>query len=158
MFALEHARRTHQLAYDRWKASDPGKRPDWDWLRVSPPLPKIEVRDGDPPHAFEAAKKWDAAVDAQRKAAADNYAAWENHRGMIDAGTYDHMMRNPQALETLSRYEVGLYRQLEAALRQYWLVAGSRQRRRAEPPSELIQDISPDEVTPDAAQNPPDCA
>ncbi len=59
--------------------------------------------------------------------------------------TFLHTLyRAPQALETLSRYEVGLYRQLEAALRQYWLVAGSRQRRRSDAPPELVQDVSSD--------------
>lgn len=69
---------------------------------------------------------------------------------MIDARTYGHFMEYPQALETLSRYEVGLYRQLEAALRQYWLVAGVRPHGRGEPPRELVQDISPDEAAADA--------
>ncbi len=142
IFALEHARRAHAQAKERVKETDPGSMPDWDWLRDNPPPGQIWIEDDDAPHVIEAAKDWNAEMATHKTSVLIRDAAWERYRGMTEAATFSHFMHQPQALETLSRYEIGLYRQLEAVLRQFWLVAGRRPRRPMEPP-EIIQEASP---------------
>ncbi len=45
---------------------------------------------------------------------------------MVGAGAFHALLTQPQLIETLSRYEVGLYRQFEAALGQFWMVRANR--------------------------------
>ncbi len=60
---------------------------------------------------------------------------------MLGAGAFHALLTQPQLIETLSRYEVGLYRQFEATLGQFWMVRANRAaERRAPPPAAEIID------------------
>ncbi len=147
IFAVEQARRTKELAETRVKEKDPGLVPDWRLLKDHPPPPTRPYflpTEDDPPHVVKAVKDWNAKQAAYDKAVTKRDVAREQFRSMTDAGTLNHIMQNPQALETLTRYEITLYRQLEDALRQYWMTVGRRTRSRPPAPeieSEIVQDL-----------------
>ncbi len=57
----------------------------------------------------------------------------------MSAGTFHKMLTEPLLLENLARYEVGLYRQFEATLSQFWMVRGRLAERRREAEPEIIE-------------------
>ena len=147
IFAVEQARRTCELAETRAQEKHPGETPDWAWLRNNPPrsFRYFMPVESDPPHIVTAVAKWNARQAAYEKAQAKSDVARERYRSMTGAATLDHVMQQPRALETLTRYEVNLYRQLELALRQFWMTAGRRMRPRPAPP-EIVQEVPTDAV------------
>ena len=140
IFALEHARRAFVLADERATETDPGKMPDWDWVRDNPPPETVWIQDDDAPHVIETVKEWNAECGTHKIAKFKRDRARETHRGMVEAATFSHFVHQPAVLETLSRYETGLYRQLEAALRQYWAVVCHRPRRPMPP---VVEEAAP---------------
>ncbi len=146
IFAVEHARRAHLLAESRCSEADPGSMPDWDQVRRYPPRGGVQFEDDEEPHVLAAVETWNTQLATYKKARAKRDVAREQYRSMTGAKTFDHLMDQPKRLENLTRYEINLYRQLEAALRQYWMVAGVRPRPADDAP-EILQSAPADDDT-----------
>ncbi len=148
--AYERALRLHTVACEVARQREP-EPPDWEQEDIRAkreagwadwPPPEIDAR------MAERGRRYVADVERHDRLCEERNNMWFENRTpeMVGAGTFHKMLTEPQLLENLARYEVGLYRQFEAVLSQFWMVRANRAAERRDPaPVAEIIDQAPDD-------------
>ena len=148
---MEAAAMAYQRALSRHEAlTEAGRysprKPDWQseegWATA------VENRSADETESWEAlvSKRYGAQVETFSQAREGHI---ESARTMLaadmtDAGAFHTLLTDARLLENLSRYEVGLYRQFEAVLAQFWTTREKRARLQAKAAPVIDQSTAAD--------------